>query len=152
MEVLIPRSVRRRMKRVLLSVGSREIGGILMGEEVGQQRFKILDFSVDTESGTNSRFSRDADHHERELEAFFRRTGEQYRRFNYVGEWHSHPSFSVDPSVQDLHAMQGLVNGSPNVHFAILLITRLKWRLIFESSATLFVRSHQPVSISLVLK
>ncbi len=152
MVVLIPRNVRRRMKRLLSSVGSREIGGILMGEEVGQQRFKILDFSADTESGTNSHFARRARHHDSELEAFFQRTGEEYLRFNYLGEWHSHPSFSVQPSVQDLRAMQDLVQDSRDVHFAVLLITRLRWRCIFESSATLFVRSHQPISINLVVK
>ena len=151
MEVLIPGSVRSRMKRDLLRAGRREIGGLLMGEEVGDQRFQIVDFSVDTESGSRSRFARNADHHERELQAFFERTRADYRRFNYLGEWHSHPSFDVQPSVQDLRSMQDLVGSSQGVHFAVLLVARLRWFWRFDGTATLFVRSHQPRAINLVV-
>lgn len=151
MEVLIPSSVRNRMKWHLLRVGKREIGGILMGEEVGHHRFKIVEFSVDTESGSPLFFVRNADHHERELQAFFERTGADYSRFNYLGEWHSHPIVDAYPSVKDLHSMQDLVERSQGVHFAILLVARLRWFCWFESTATLFIRSHQPRIINLVV-
>ena len=152
MEVIVPSSVRHRMKRYLFCGGRREIGGMLMGEEVGDQRFKIVEFSVDTESGSHSQFARNANHHEIELQAFFERTGSDYGRFNYLGEWHSHPSFDVHPSVRDLRSMQDLVERSRGVKFAALLVARLAWFWRFESTATLFVRSHQPRAINLVVR
>jgi [CysO sulfur-carrier protein]-S-L-cysteine hydrolase len=144
MQLQLTTDVLRRMRRHLFSSGSREIGGILMGEEIGDQMFQIVDFSVDTSRGTRAQFVRDADHHDEALSAFFERTGAQYGRFNYLGEWHSHPSFSVDPSLQDVHAMQDLVDGSEGVDFAVLFINRLRWYWRFECSAHLFVRGHPP--------
>ncbi|MFT6091860.1 MAG: integrative and conjugative element protein (TIGR02256 family) [Sulfitobacter sp.] len=132
------------MRRHLLKAGSREIGGMLMGEEVGDQQFRILDFSADTNSGTKASFVRNADHHDEALSAFFETTGAEYGRFNYLGEWHSHPSFNVAPSMQDIRAMQNLVDGSGGVDFAVLFICRLRWFWRFESSAHLFVRNHAP--------
>lgn len=148
MQLRLPTDVLRRMRRHLLKSGSREIGGILMGEEIGDQEFQIVDFSVDTSSGTRAQFVRDADQHDEALLAFFERTGEQYGRFNYLGEWHSHPSFSVRPSRQDLHAMQNLVDGTGGVDFAVLFITRLRWYWRFECSAHLFVRGQPPSVVS----
>ena len=152
MEVIVPSSVRHRMKWYLLCGGKREIGGMLMGEEVGDQRFKIVEFSVDTESGSHSQFARNADHHDIALQAFFERTGSDYGRFNYLGEWHSHPCFDVYPSVRDLRSMQDLVERSRGVQFAVLLVTRLAWFWRFDGTATLFVRSHQPRAVNLVVR
>lgn len=148
MQLKLPTDVLRRMRRHLLKSGSREIGGILMGEEIGDQEFQIVDFSVDTSSGTRAQFVRDADHHDEALSAFFERTGGEYGRFNYLGEWHSHPSFSVHPSLQDMHVMQDLVDGSGDVDFAVLFISRLRWYWRFECSAHLFVRGHSPSVVS----
>ncbi|MCT4372029.1 Mov34/MPN/PAD-1 family protein [Yangia mangrovi] len=148
MQLQLPTDVLQRMRHHLFMSGSREIGGILMGEEIGDQVFQIVDFSVDTSRGTRAQFVRDADHHDEALSAFFERTGSEYGRFNYLGEWHSHPSFNVDPSLQDVRAMQDLVDGSGGVDFAVLFISRLRWYWRFECSAHLFVRGHPPSTVS----
>lgn len=148
MQLQLPIDVLRGMRRHLFRSGSREIGGILMGEEIADQLFRIVDFSVDTSGGTRAQFLRDSDHHDEALSAFFERTGANYARFNYLGEWHSHPSFSVHPSLQDMHAMQDLVDGSGGVDFAVLFISRLRWYWHFECSAHLFVRGHPPSMVS----
>lgn len=150
MQVQLPTDVLRRMRRHLFRSGSREIGGMLMGEEIADQLFRIVDFSVDTSGGTRAQFSRDADHHDAALSAFFERTGANYTRFNYLGEWHSHPSFSVNPSLQDVHTMQDLVDGSGGVDFAVLFISRLRWHWSFECSAHLFVRGHPPSVVRVI--
>ena len=142
MHLLVPKSIQRRLKRHMFFAGRREIGGILMGEMVGDQRFRIADISVDTVSGSLAHFVRDAEHHERELRAFFERTGADYKRFNYLGEWHSHPSFEVTPSGPDIRAMRNLVEGTRGVDFAVLFINRLKRVWQMEASATLFVRGY----------
>jgi hypothetical protein len=57
---------------------------------------------------------------------FFDRTQHQYKRFNYIGEWHSHPSFEVKPSPQDVETMVKLVTDPAfKGSFAILMIVRL---------------------------
>ncbi len=150
MQLLMPSEVQRKMRGHLFRAGRREIGGMIMGEEVDDRTFKIVDFSVDATSGTNSNFVRDANQHDEALDAFFKKTGADYRRFNYLGEWHSHPSFSVYPSLQDVHVMQDLVDGSGGVDFAVLFIARTRWFWWFECSAHLFMRDHAPTVVEVV--
>ncbi len=150
MQLLLPSDVRCKMRLHIARARKREIGGILMGEELGNQCFRIVNFSVDETRGSEAYFVRDSDHHDRELHAFFEKTGADYRRFNYLGEWHTHPSFDVQPSAQDIHSMQDLVDGSRGVYFAVLLIARISWLWRYQSSATLFVRHGFPTGIELI--
>ncbi|WMS87904.1 Mov34/MPN/PAD-1 family protein [Pleionea litopenaei] len=150
MKLLLPNNVMRKMRFHMLRAGRREIGGLIMGEELSEQTFRLVDFSVDSISGTRSSFVRDDKQHERALSNFFEKTGANYRRFNYLGEWHTHPSFSVHPSSQDIHAMQDLVSCSGDVNFAVLFIAKLKWYWRFEACAYLFVREHLPSPVELI--
>lgn len=150
MQLLLPNSVSRKLKSHLRRAGRREIGGMLMAEEVGNQIFRLAEFSVDAESGSATRFLRHAEVHDQNLSEFFDKTGTDYQRFNYLGEWHSHPSFSVQPSLQDLRAMQDLVDGSGGVDFAVLLIVRLRWYWKFDCSAHLFVNGYHPSVVDVI--
>ena len=61
------------------------------------------------------------------LKQFFAKKDHQYTRFNYLGEWHSHPSFQLHPSDRDSVTMWGIVE-DPEVgaNFAVLLIVRMQ--------------------------
>jgi integrative and conjugative element protein (TIGR02256 family) len=143
MKLELDPAVRRRMRRHLRSAGSREIGGVLMAEQIATDHFRVIDFSVDDQTGTYAHFVRSPEHHDAALSEFFERTGSDYQRFNYLGEWHSHPSFPVTPSVEDVASMSSLVNGERDIAFAVLLIVKLKMWIKLEYSATLFVRQSQ---------
>jgi hypothetical protein len=72
---------------------------------------------------------------------------ERFRRFNYLGEWHSHPSFSVRPSAQDVSTMTDIVEDQNSlISFAVILIVRLRLRLWIEHSVTIFARDRTPQS------
>ena len=43
------------------------------------------------------------------IASFFDRVNHEYVRFNYIGEWHSHPSFEPEPSTKDDLSMQDIV-------------------------------------------
>lgn len=147
--ITLSRQMRDRMKLPLRRAGSREIGGILMGQEIASGHFSVVDFSVDEISGANAHFVRDADHHREALNAFFDRTGHNYQTFNYLGEWHSHPSFPVRPSFIDVRSMQELVDGERGIGFAVLLIVKLGFWGRFIASASLHQRMLPPKSIEL---
>ena len=113
-----------------------------MGEHVGPDAFRILDITVDHGGGSFARFVRVIRHHGRGLLAFFRRTGDQYRRFNYIGEWHSHPSFGLHPSGTDVETMRRIVDDqSVGANFAVLLIVRLSAEGILQANALCFLPS-----------
>ena len=47
-----------------------------------------------------------------------------FRDFNYLGEWHFHPSFSVRPSPEDVATMTELVEDERiPISFAVLLVS-----------------------------
>lgn len=120
-----------------------------MGQEVALGNFTVLDFSLDEISGERAHFVRSADHHRQALEKFFDRTGHNYRTFNYLGEWHSHPNFSACPSITDLRSMQDLVDGERGIEFAVLLIVKLGLFRRFVSSASLHLRGQVPAPVKL---
>ena len=86
------------------------------------------------------------------LAGFFRRTGSDFRRFNYLGEWHSHPSFAVLPSGEDMMSMQNLVNGERDIDFSALVIVRLRCFFLLEAAAYMFVRHSTPSHVALTTR
>lgn len=113
------------MVDVLRQAGSRETGGILMGEHVGEDTFRVAEITVQRQPGTIATFVRALTGVAQALTRFFRRTNYEYTRFNYLGEWHSHPSFALEPSASDCRSMLEIVD-DPDVgaHFAVLMIVR----------------------------
>jgi integrative and conjugative element protein (TIGR02256 family) len=120
-----------------------------MGEQLEPGRFRIVDFSVDSISGSYAHFVRSPEHHQAALDAFFAKTGSDFSRFNYLGEWHSHPNFPTLPSAEDMASMADLVNGERNITFAVLMIVRLKWLTVLDASALVFGRHAQPAPVKL---
>jgi hypothetical protein len=123
---------------------------MLLAEQLAPNKFRVIDFSIDPKSGSLTSFRRDNETHKKKLQEFFRRTRTDYRRFNYLGEWHSHPLSSVHPSAQDVSEMTDLVGDrASSITFAVLLIVRLRFGLWLEASATLFARERAPMRIKI---
>ena len=106
--------------------GRREIGGQLFGEQLAPSDFVVTELAVQARPGTVARFVVDLVHTAREAVRFFDRTEHRYTQYNYIGEWHSHPSFALQPSGPDIATMRSLVRDSDfRGLFAILVIVRL---------------------------
>lgn len=149
--VSLPNDLQYRFRKCLRRAGKREIGGILMGEQIAPDHFRIANFSVNTTTGSAVHFVRTPDHHAEALESFFRETGSNFRRFNYLGEWHSHPSFPVQPSQEDIMSMQNLVDGERDIDFSALVIVRLRHFFVFEAAAYMFIRHRMPSRVALTM-
>jgi len=148
MKILIPLEIIEQLKRELRGAGIREIGGVLVGEHLHDETFRLADISVQHSGGSATHFIRDLERNNAFLKEFFARTGYDYRRFNYLGEWHSHPSFEPLPSMPDLAAMRDIVE-DPNVgvHFAVLLIATLARRSTLKLSVTAFRAQAAPLNV-----
>lgn len=129
----------------------REVGGILMAEQLEPGEFRIVDFSLDDFTGSADHFVRSSDHHRAALEAFFARTGNNYARYNYLGEWHSHPNHAPFPSSIDIQSMRDLLDEERGITFAILLIAKRGWWRRFLCSATLFNQGEEPLSVQVTV-
>jgi hypothetical protein len=125
MQLIIPADLAERLHLELKGAGRREMGGILMGQNVGPDVFKLIEMTFQRSGGRHACFSRSSALHDRALKKFFDRTGHQYTDFNYIGEWHSHPSFALRPSDIDHATMMTLVRRDMEVNFALLLLVKL---------------------------
>jgi len=144
MKLLLPQPILQRLRLDLKDARRLEIGGLLLGEHVEGETFRVVEATVQKSGGSAVHFVRDPAQHQRQLDDFFARTGNDYARFNYMGEWHSHPSFEPLPSREDMATMQSIVE-DPNVgvNFLVLVIPRLTRWNILRLSAMLFRPSSQ---------
>ncbi|WP_048046307.1 Mov34/MPN/PAD-1 family protein [Methanosarcina mazei] len=125
--ILISEKLTSRLISELKESNGREIGGLLMGEYVYENVFRISHLTVQREGGDINCFVRQmGDKAKEELELFFEEFDHDYEKYNYLGEWHSHPSFPLIPSKKDQSTMWEIVN-DPEVGalFVVLLIVKL---------------------------
>ena len=148
-EVLLsPRCV-RKLKRELRAAGRNEIGGVLAAEQVADGKFLVRDLSVQR-NGTPTSFDRDPVRHRKFMRRFHLITGNRPERFNYLGEWHSHPSFPALPSLPDLRQLHAEIHDPEQAStFLVLLIVKLGLDGRIIGSTHAFRRNHPPLRVIL---
>ena len=112
-----------------------------MGEHVDKAEFRIVDLTIQKQFGTAMFFLRLVRDAVGSLKKFFKQTGHNYRKFNYLGEWHSHPTFPPLPSLHDIKSMQEIVTDSDTgANFAVLIIVQLNRSQEIDVTATVFLK------------
>lgn len=138
-----------RLAAELARAGAREIGGVLVGEHVAGNCFRLLDLSVQRRGGGHSHFTRDPLKAAQFVNQAILDAGGDPTRINYLGEWHSHPSFSASPSIVDVGQMQRIVEDPDEVAgFAVLIVVSGRPTGL-ELSATLFRPAEAPTPVEL---
>lgn len=114
-----------------------------MGEHVGPDEFRIVSLTIQRDGGSIARFVRLVEHAMMALTRFFRETGNEFTRFNYLGEWHSHPLFAPNPSSQDdASMMKILLDEKVGANFVVLMVAKLTDGELI-ATGTLYTRSGQ---------
>lgn len=140
MKVHLPHDLQERLVLALKRAGPREIGGILMGENLGDEEFRIVDLTIQAPIGTVAFFMRQVSAAIGALQNFFKKTEHQYTKYNYLGEWHSHPQFPLIPSQQDTQTMKDIITDQKvGANFIILLIVKLVMADELAASGTVFL-------------
>lgn len=125
LSISLPPDIVTQLMHALAAADTRECGGVLMAEHSGHNSFVIRHVTVQS-AGSITRFFRELKGAVASLRQFFRKTGEDYSRFNYLGEWHSHPLFTVEPSTVDHASMRQIVQDpSVGANFVVLLVLKL---------------------------
>ncbi len=140
MQILLPDGVGQKLTKALKAAGNREIGGILMGEHILENVYRVKDLTIQTHGGTSVSFMRVMQGVFRPLQHFFHGTDYNFTRFNYLGEWHSHPAFAPQPSSLDSQTMWEIVEDSEvGANFAVLMIVRLDGAGSLEGTTTVYL-------------
>lgn len=136
LRITVPADVQATLRRALAKAGSRECGGVLMGEHVGVNHFAVRAVTVQN-SGAIASFVRSLTGVLKAIKDYCRASCNNFTRFNYLGEWHTHPLFSVQPSTQDHATMRELAtDGLVGANFVVLLVFRLKGGALEGSAHT----------------
>ncbi len=144
MQILLPDEPANKLTEALKKAGNKEIGGILMGEHVSEGVFRIKDLTIQSQGGTSVSFTRFLKGNLSPLQNFFHETGCDFTRFNYLGEWHSHPAFAPEPSATDCKTIWEIVeDSSVGANFVVLMIVRLDAANQLEGTVTVFLPEHQ---------
>lgn len=145
MNLLLPPEIVLKMIDALTKVGSREIGGILMGEHIGLNTFRVKELTVQWNKGTFAAFFRLVEQIVEPLRNFFHSTKHDYTRFNYLGEWHSHHSFDLTPSGADHASMLEIVMDQQlGARFVVLLLVKLNEFSQLEHRVFIYQPSAKP--------
>ena len=130
-----------------------EIGGVLFGEHVGDADFRIVEATTQAYGGSDGTFQRKAGKARRELKSISRHYGDDPERFNYLGEWHSHPHAPAVPSdVDEITMYQLLADPETTVNFLVLLINRLNGQGALELSAVAYLASGHKLPCDIVIE
>lgn len=150
LSLILPPEVVEIFLVALQKAGHHEVGGILMGEHVGLNEFKVTNVTVHRHGGIAS-FVRRLEDALGKLCLFFRQTEYDYQRFNYLGEWHSHPLFEPIPSKKDDVSMLEIVqDDSIGANFAVLLIVKLDSAGQIVCSAHTYLPDRRKVSSTII--
>ena len=153
MQIHLPEAIAQKLIKALKQAGSKETGGILMGEYLSPEVYRIAELTIQVQRGTLASFLRLPHLVLRPLQKFFQRTGNQFTHFNYLGEWHSHPLYSIEPSSVDCDSMWEIVSDhSVGANFAVLMVVRLNTIGQLEGSVTIFLPNRRLFSGELVQK
>jgi integrative and conjugative element protein (TIGR02256 family) len=133
--ITLPEVIERQLTSALSRAGRKECGGVLLGEHLGVNHFAVREVTIQR-AGTIASFMRDVRSVMGALAQFFKRTNRDFQRYNYLGEWHSHPMFSVQPSTTDHESMRQIATDREvGANFVVLLVVRLGDFGVLEGSA-----------------
>jgi len=120
----IERDAYDRINKALEEYADFEIGGMLIGYQRDHNHFSISEATVADDIG-QFRIASFIREPKKSIRVLVRRFKKQ--RHNYIGEWHSHPSFALYPSTNDMATMKGIIRDPDyGVNFALLIIAKLK--------------------------
>jgi len=151
MKLLISPEISQQLIDALSQAGQREIGGILMGEHAGPDIFRVTEITIQRKGGAFAAFVRMVEEILAPLFAFFDTTKHDYKRFNYMGEWHSHHSFALVPSRRDHTTMYNMVmDPQLGAHFLLLLLVKSNDHGQLEGSVTVYQPKKPPFAGSVI--
>tara|TARA_R110002096_G_scaffold334801_1_gene528470 strand:+ start:3254 stop:3718 length:465 start_codon:yes stop_codon:yes gene_type:complete len=131
----------------------KEIGGVLFGEHIESDVFKVLEITTQFSDGDQSNFKRNGDEARDEIKKIRSNFKDDNKRYNYLGEWHSHPNSAAVPSETDDKTMFKILGDSTtNANFLVLIILRLAGDINLELSARTYLCSGQIIECKIEIE
>ena len=99
MKLRIAQKTLEGWKLALVTAGTREIGGVLFGEHVGTEDFRVVNITQQRRRGGEASFRRKSREAKRGLKRLSAAHGNDHERFNYLGECIPIPMLPLYPVI-----------------------------------------------------
>lgn len=153
LRIILTKKVQQTILEACQESGAREIGGMLFAHHLSHNDFKVLEATIAGEYlGTFSRFVRGLASGLKRLAMFYEKHNFRYSKYNYLGDWHSHPNFALDPSVTDDKSMVDmLMDSKVGASFLVLLIVKISNKQL-EAKAWAYFPDNKRSTCTVVLE
>jgi len=124
MKIIVPKNIVDSIFGAVEKAGVCEIKGALYAKYISSNCYEIEDVFISKNAGTSffSNLIIGFSYHRFEKN-YFKKHNNDFKNHNYIGDWHSHPSFECIPSEYDVkEAFDELRNS--NANFLIQLIVK----------------------------
>lgn len=124
MKIIVKKEVADKIKKAVKKAGKKEIKGACFAEKIDDNIFEIEDVYI-SKIGSFSFSNLVVSFKYRMFEnKYFKKHSNDYEKHNYIGDWHSHPSFELVPSSYDKKEVIDELSKS-NAHFLIQIIVKI---------------------------
>ena len=149
---MIPASISDTFVEKLRNSNNREIGGVLFAEQLAYGEFSLLETTFHTSDGNTFTFDRDIVKARKDIRRFHSYYNGKPQKFNYFGEWHSHPHSTSEPSEVDNSMMWEILSQTDeSVNFLVLIIVKLIRQSSLDLNATAFLRSGHKLNCTTII-
>lgn len=102
MTIVIPKEISELLKKELDFMGQNETKGSFFAERIDNDLFEVNEIYFSKKRGTFSFIKMIiGDEYKKFQKKYHEKYSFDYEKYNYIGDWHSHPSFSCFPSTYD---------------------------------------------------
>ena len=130
MKIIIKKEVANKIKEKILDDMPNESKGACFAYHKDEEVFEIIDTYISKYKGTKFFANLIVNRKYKKFEKlFYKSKGHDYKHYNYIGDWHSHPSFECVPSIFDKKEIDDELNHS-NAYFLIQIILKVKEGLL----------------------
>ena len=151
MTIIIPQEQAEIIQRQLIKCGLNETKGALFAYKIRDDYFQVDGVYIETKVGNiafvelfNNKRYRDFQYRYHKKHTF------DYVNHNYIGDWHSHPSFELFPSSFDQEEVKRDLKKS-NARFLIQIIFKLE-KDTLKGNAFFYDKYKSAEKINLIIK
>ncbi len=153
MEIIIPKKISLILIKQISKHSPLETKGALFAEDLGNDTFKIDEVYLEPKPGTTTfvklyinqeYLSFQKNYHK------FRKNN--FSKYNYIGDWHSHPLFECLPSSYDVSEVEEDIKKSNAIFLVQIILKVLKGRLVGNAFYYTRETSAKKVKLSILNK
>ncbi len=125
MEIIIPKEITLRLIKQISKYSPLETKGALFAEDLGNDTFKIDEVYLEPKPGTTTFVKLYINHEYVTFQKNYHKLrNNNFSKYNYIGDWHSHPLFECYPSSYDVSEVEKDMKQS-NAIFLVQLILKV---------------------------